>query len=240
MQRSVLVFPTLPGRHPREIADEMRSRPREYEESRRRLGVTLERVFLQHTPMGDYTVVYFETRGDITDSFAKVVASDLEIDRWFISAVKDVHGVDLRQPAEGSPPETAASWTDPGVHERRRGLAFCAPLRPGAADKGREFVSDAYSRPEFTDSRRKFGGSVEVATINFTPEGEVVAVYVEAKDPGEANRRFAESTDPFDLWFKDQLHGIFIDSVDFTRPVEGVVEVLDSTLIADLGLRAAA
>jgi hypothetical protein len=61
MHSSVMVFPVLPGKDPRTIADEMRSRPREYEESRRRLGITLERAYLQHTPMGDFVTAYTES-----------------------------------------------------------------------------------------------------------------------------------------------------------------------------------
>lgn len=240
MHSSVMVFPVLSGKDPRTIADEMRSRPREYEESRRRLGMTLERAYIQHTPMGDYTVVYYETAGDIGESIAKVATSDLEIDRWFVEAVKEIHGVDLTQPMEGRPPETVRPWIDPNVIERGRGMAFCAPLRPGATERAREFLDDAYARPEFAESRRSLDVNAEVVTINYTPQGEVAGGYIEGKDPYAGNRGFAASQKPFDLWFKEQLGNIFPDAIDFGKPIEGIEEILDSTTIADLGMRAAA
>ena len=35
-------------------------RDRERKESRKKAGLTIERVWLQHTPMGDFAVVYWE------------------------------------------------------------------------------------------------------------------------------------------------------------------------------------
>jgi len=240
MQRNVLVFPVVPGKDPREIAGELRSRAHDYEESRRRGGITLERAYLQHTPMGDYTVLYYESDGDITESFAKLTTSDLDIDRWLIGAVKEIHGVDLTQPLPGEPPETVRPWVDPNVTERRRGMALCAPLRPGVVEKGRKFIDDAYSRPQYADSRRSLDVNVELVTINYTPQGEVAGIYIEGRDPVEANRGFAASTKPFDLWFKEQLVGLFPDEVDFSKPVDPTEEIFDSSKIADLSVRKAA
>jgi hypothetical protein len=212
----------------------LRSRPRDYEESRRRMGITLERAYVQHTPMGDYTVVYFESQGDIAESFAKAAKSDLEVDRWMLKAVKEIHGADLTQPLPGKPPETVRPWVDTNVTERRRGLALCAPLRPGVVEKARAFLDDAYSRPEYAESRRSLDVNAELVTINYTPHGEVAGIYIEGKDPVQANRGFAASTKPFDVWFKEQLRGIFPDEVDFSRPVEPTEEILDSAKFADL------
>ena len=43
-----------------------------------------------------------------------------------------------------------------------------------------------------------------------------------------------------DLWFKEQLTTIFPPAVDFSKPMEGVEEILDSTKIADLSMSKAA
>ena len=67
MSRTALVFPVLPGKDARDIANEMKSRPREYEQSRRRLGITMERAYLQHTPMGDFVTSYIEAEGDVLE-----------------------------------------------------------------------------------------------------------------------------------------------------------------------------
>ena len=240
MSRTALVFPVLPGKDARDIAAEMKSRPREYEQSRRRLGITMERAYLQHTPMGDFVTSYVEAEGDVAETFGKLASSDLAIDRYFVRAVKEIHGADLTQPMPGAPPETVAAWIDPTARSRGRGLALCAPLAPGATDRARAFVADAYHRDEFTASRRRLNVSEELLTLHSTPQGGIVAIYIEGDDPEKGNAGFAASRDPFDLWFKEQLATIFPPEVDFTKPIEGVEEIFDSTKVADLSLGKAA
>jgi hypothetical protein len=238
--RAAMVFPVLPGKDAKDIAKEMKSRPREYAESRKRLGITMERAYQQHTPMGDYVVVYFEAEGDMLENFAKIPSSDLDIDRYFVKAVKEIHGVDLTQPMPGPAPETLAAWSDPMVRGRAMGMAFCVPIIPGQTERARSFARDAYSRDEFVATRRKRHSNAEVVTLTSTPQGDIIAVYIEAEDPAKGDAEFAASQEPFDLWFKEQLTAIFPPQIDFTKPIEGVEEILDSTRIADLGLSKAA
>ena len=240
MSRMALTFPVLPGKDARDIADEMSSRPREYEESRRKHGITMERAYLQHTPMGDYVTAYLEAEGDVLEAFGKLASSDLDIDRYFEKASKEIHGTDLSQPMPGPAPETVAAWFDPMAKGRGRGMAFCAPLTPGETERARAFVADAYHRDEFTASRRKLNVSAEVITLHSTPQGDLVGIYVEGDDPAKGNAGFAAAKDPFNLWFKEQLSQIFPPAIDFTKPVEGVEEIFDSTKVADLSLRKAA
>ena len=240
MSRTALVFPVVPGKDAREIATELESRPREYEQSRRRLGITMERAYLQHTPMGDFVTAYIEAEGDVLEKFGKLASSDLDIDRYFVKATREIHGADLTQPMPGPAPETVAAWVDPTAKGRGRGMAFCAPLTPGASERARDFVADAYHRDEFTASRRRLKVSEELITHHSTPQGDLVGIYVEGDDPEKGNEGFAASSDPFDLWFKEQLTKIFAASIDFSKPVEGVEEIFDSTRIADLSLGKAA
>ena len=240
MSRTALVFPVLPGKDARDIANEMKSRPREYEQSRRRLGITMERAYLQHTPMGDYVTAYIEAEGDVLEKFGKLPSSDLAIDRYFVKAVKEIHGADLTQPMPGPAPETVAAWIDPTAKGRGRGMAFCAPLAPGETERARAFAADAYHRDEFTASRRRLHVSDELVTLQSTPQGDIVGIYIEGDDPVKGNAGFAASQEPFDLWFKEQLTKIFPPAVDFTKPIEGVEEIFDSTKIADLSLGKAA
>ena len=240
MERAAMVFPVLPGKDAREIANELKSRPREYEESRRRLGLTVERAYLQHTPMGDYVVAYWESEGDLTAVPGTLASSDLEIDHYFVQAAKEIHGVDLTQPMPGPKPETIASWVDPAVRSRGRGLGVCAPIMPGTADRAKAFTADAYHRDEFTASRRRLHVNEELITLHSTPHGDVVGIYIEGEDPVQGNTGFASSQEPFDLWFKEQLVTIFPPEVDWTKPIEGVEEIFDSTSVADLSLGKAA
>ena len=240
MSRIALVFPVLPGKDARDMATELKSRPREYEQSRRRLGVTMERAYLQHTPMGDFVTAYIEAEGDALEIFTKMATSDLDIDRYFVKASKEIHGADVSQPLPGPAPETVAAWVDPAARGRGRGMAFCAPLTPGETDRAKAFVADAYHRDEFTASRRRLHVSEELITLHSTPQGDLVGIYIEGDDPVKGNEGFAASREPFDVWFKEQLTKIFPAAIDFSKPVEGIEEIFDSTRVADLGLSKAA
>ena len=240
MSRTALVFPVVPGKDAREIATELESRPREYEQSRRRLGITMERAYLQHTPMGDFVTAYIEAEGDVLEKFGKLASSDLDIDRYFVEASREIHGADLTQPLPGPAPETVAAWVDPMAKGRGRGMAFCAPLTPGETGRARAFVADAYHRDDFTASRRRLNVSEELVTLHSTPQGDLVGIYIEGDDPTQGNAGFAASQDPFDLWFKEQLTKIFPAAIDFSKPVEGVEEIFDSSRVADLSLSKAA
>ena len=240
MSRTVLVFPVMPGKDAREIADELKSRPREYEQSRRAMGVTMERAYLQHTPMGDYVVAYLEAEGDLMDGMRRMASSSRDVDRYFVKAVKEIHGVDMTQPLPGPAPETVAAWIDTSAKSRGRGMAFCAPLTPGETDRARAFVDDAYHRDDFTASRRRLNVSEELLTLQSTPQGDIVGIYIEGDDPVKGNEGFAASQEPFDLWFKEQLTKIFPAAIDFSKPVTGVEEIFDSTKVADLSLNKAA
>ena len=240
MSRMALTFPVLPGKDARDIANELKSRPREYEESRRRAGITMERAYLQHTPMGDYVTAYLEGEGDVLEAFGKLGSPDLAIDRYMAKAAKEIHGADFTQPMPGPAPETVAEWIDPAGKGRGRGMALCAPLAPGATERARAFVADAYHRDEFTASRRRLHVSEELLTLQSTPQGDIVGLYIEGDDPAQGNAGFAASQDPFDLWFKEELTKIFPPAIDWSKPVEGVEEIFDSTKVADLSLGKAA
>ena len=233
MVRVAMPFPVLPGKGEadiRHIAERFKTDPEGFRESRRRGGVTLERAYWQQTPMGDFVVAYLETSGSVAEALAAPAQSDLDIDRFFVAAVKDLHGVDLTQMQAGPPLETVGEWFDPLVSERRRGYAFCAPLAPGKTEEGRAFAREAFVTriDEFTASRRALGECGEVVTLISTPQGDVISVYLEGADPRDASVRFAASTSPFDVWFKEQCARIFPPFVDFSQPVQGFTEIFDS------------
>jgi hypothetical protein len=73
---------------------------------------------------------------------------------------------------------------------------------------------------EYTESRLRLGISAEFTW--FVPRrsgGGVAVVYLEAQDPGwvldRALREFAASDNPFDSWYRTQIHELF--GCDFAR-----------------------
>jgi len=73
-------------------------RNKERKESRKKAGLNVERVWLQHTPMGDFAVVYWEAK-DISKVFDGLMKSDAPFDKWFRDKILvEVHGMDLSKP----------------------------------------------------------------------------------------------------------------------------------------------
>lgn len=231
MSRFVLPFPVLPGKTEadiRSIAERFKAEPEAYFESRHRAGVTLERAYWQHTPVGDFVAAYVESERSVAEVVSAYAEGATEIDRFFVARVREVHGVDITAPPDGPPSETVGEWVDPAVTERRRGLAFCAPLIAGQEDRGRAWAKETFGQEGMTTSRRALGQNVEVVTVSFTPQGSVAGVYLEGSDPFEGNRNFAASTEPFDLRFKEELGTLFPPFINFNQPVPGVTEIFDS------------
>lgn len=111
---SVFAMPLLPGqadtvRRMREEA--LGVRRSEYEESRRRLGITEERAWIQSTPMGDMVLVYLETE-DPQRALRGMAESQEPFDVWFRQYIQDAHGVDITR-GQAPPPEPAFEWQAP-------------------------------------------------------------------------------------------------------------------------------
>lgn len=230
MYKTAGVFPVLPGKDARQVSDVLRSDSSGYVESRKRLGVTLERAYEMATPMGTFLISYIESERPFAETSAEAGRSDLAIDKAFAAAIKEVHGFDISVPPPGPPPEVLGDWVDEAVTERKRGLAFCAPVLPGQDEFGRATSKEAYEtrRDELTASRRAKGVSREIVVLNHTPAGDVAAVYFEADDPVEANRAFTQSQSSYDVWFREQLSRIFPPDVDLSVPLPPITEVFDS------------
>ena len=232
MARYAFPVPVLPGKVARSVSDVYKGRQAEYEESRRQKGMTLERVYVMPTPMGDFVTVYLESDGDYETTLRLIATSTLPIDVDFRAAVLEVHGIDTSQPPPpGPPPEVVGHWRDPDVAagDRRKGLGFVAPLQPGRTEAGREFSRQAFVErvQEHTASRRALGITQETVTLNSAPFGDVVCVYLEGEDPAESNRRFAASQSPYDVWFKDQTRGILVPEADTANPLPPIETIWD-------------
>ena len=120
----VMTFPILAGkveawrRFCQEIAG---SRSIPYEASRRRLGITRERLALVETPFGSAAVTTLESP-DISWTLNEIMASDRPFDRWYRARLEELHGVNLTgyeqfaQPAPAAQPqELLFEWSLVGV-----------------------------------------------------------------------------------------------------------------------------
>jgi hypothetical protein len=105
-----VAFPIAPGKTAdwkRFIGELNGARRAEFVASRKGLGVR-ERTFLQPTPMGDLVVVTLEGENP-PEAFGKFVSSKDPFTLWFLAQVKEIHGVDLTQPAGPMPEQVIDS-----------------------------------------------------------------------------------------------------------------------------------
>jgi hypothetical protein len=223
--------PILPGKEDlatKHSIVQIRRRMPEYEESRRRAGVTMERVYFQTNPDGSNLFVLYVEAADDTDVIGTFASSGSDFDQWFLDVNQEITGIDFRQPAPGGGPENIASWAEPGG-TRGTGLAFAVPLLPGKAEAVRGWAREAFGsrRQELTESRLALGQTREELFLNSTPAGDVAVAYLEGKDPIGANREFAASAAPYDRWFKDRLKEFFPPFIDFDQPVPASETVWD-------------
>jgi hypothetical protein len=112
MSAIAFINPILPGKTEqvkRMSQTALTERRAEYEASRRRAGITLERSWIQTTPQGDMGIVYLEVE-DPQRAFMVLGSSQEPFDVWFRQIVLETQGLDITQPAPGPLPELIFDW----------------------------------------------------------------------------------------------------------------------------------
>ena len=99
-------------------------------------------------------------------------------------------------------------------------LAIAIPILPGKTEQWRKFSNDLNTRykKEFIESRKQLGVQ-ERTFLQSTPQGDLVLVTLEGKNPEKAFAEFGKGTDEFTKWFVAQakeVHGM-----DLTQKSEG-------------------
>lgn len=97
--------------------------------------------------------------------------------------------------------------------------AFAAPILEGKMETWKKFGGELAGarKAEYEKSRARMGVEVEKVFHQQGPKGESMAVVVwKGKNLKEATKKMAESKDPFDVWFRDQLKAIH--GMDFSQP----------------------
>ena len=223
MTQAVLPFPVVPGKTEadiRKIAEHFKAEPQAWRESRSRGKVTMERAYWQHTPMGDFVAYLLNTLPPQHRRGARRRRSGTsDMDRYFAETVKEVHGVDISQPPERRPLGFSVSGEIPRQRAGERALPSRSPASPEKKTRPCAQVKEAVLSDGMTESRRALGETLEVIMLHHTPMGPVVAVYLEGENPAEANRKFAASQEPFDVWFKDKCKEVVPPFIDFNDPV---------------------
>jgi hypothetical protein len=93
----VLAAPLLPGKFEKweAMLKEIKGpRKKDYQASRKKMGVKHERAWLQHTPQGDFVLVSFEGK-DTSKVLEKFMKSKDPFDVWFAKNLQEIHGIEL-------------------------------------------------------------------------------------------------------------------------------------------------
>ena len=83
------------------------SRRQMYEASRRRLGITRERLALVENSFGSSAVTTVEA-DDVGLALAAMIGSDLPFESWYRERLQDLHGVNLSRYEQYAQPAVAA------------------------------------------------------------------------------------------------------------------------------------
>jgi hypothetical protein len=89
-------------------------------------------------------------------------------------------------------------------------IVWSAPILPGKLEAWRAFAEGTKGE-EYDGSRKRMGVVREVVALMQTPEGDFACIFQEAKDLAKAYQVIAQSENPYDVWFRDQimeLHGL--------------------------------
>jgi hypothetical protein len=97
MSGIVLTFPILAGKVEawRRFCQELSgSQLQMYLSSRRRLGITYERMALVETAFGAISMTTLESN-DVGQALCQIITSILPFDRWYREKILDLHGINL-------------------------------------------------------------------------------------------------------------------------------------------------
>ena len=108
-------------------------------------------------------------------------------------------------------------------------MAVAFPIAPGKTDDWKRFIAElnGAKRADFVASRKGIGAR-ERTFLQPTPMGDLVVVTLEGDNPAQSFGKFVSSTDPFTLWFLQQVKDIH--GIDLTQAASGPMPelVIDS------------
>lgn len=105
-------------------------------------------------------------------------------------------------------------------------FAMVVPVLKGKTEQWKKFSNDLKTRymKEFNESRKKLGVQ-ERTFFQSGPQGDLVIVTLEGKDPQKAFSQFGQGTDEFTKWFVAQVKEIH--GVDLTqKPTSALPELI--------------
>jgi hypothetical protein len=100
-------------------------------------------------------------------------------------------------------------------------MAVALPILPGKTPQWQHLIDDITTRRrgEVDAFHRRFGLTRANWYLNQTPGGDVAIVVLEGPDAAGAFAQWAQSQDPFDVWFKTEVGALY--GLDMSQPPAG-------------------
>lgn len=174
------------------------------------LGVRHESWFYQERPAGDVVIGVTEVEEPLEVRAAEYSeASDL-FSTWFKAHVYALSGVDPDTTPLGPASEMVHDSSNGRLRTGATLVVRAYPLRD--RPELEKFIGELRSKPEETRSFYDRHGAEEAWFLQNTEDGPIVIAVLAVDDPGRAAKTYGESTDPFDVWFKQRV--IEVSGVD--------------------------
>jgi hypothetical protein len=191
---------------------ELQARETEAREFYTDLGVRHESWFYQERPAGRTDVVIGVT--DVEDPLEPKAAqyseaSDL-FSTWFKAHVYALSGVDPDTTPLGPASEMVHDSSNGSLRTGATLVVRAYPLRD--RPELEKFIGELRSKPKETRAFYDRHSAEEAWFLQNTDDGPIVIAVLAVDDPERAAKSYGESTDPFDVWFKQRV--IEVSGVD--------------------------
>ena len=100
-------------------------------------------------------------------------------------------------------------------------FASVFPILPGKTEQWKRFCQETVGprRSEYEAANNRLGVTRDFASLQQTPQGDMVMVYLEAQDIQRVFEEYGSSQEPFEAWVREQSKDIL--GVDFSQPLSG-------------------
>jgi hypothetical protein len=177
------------------------------------LGVRRESWFYQDAPQRPVVIGVTEVDEPIEPKAAQFADASDKFSTWFKAHIYALSGVDPDTTPLGPKSELVHDSTGGALPIDARLVVRAYPLRDRSALD--EFIGELRAKQDETRAFYERHRAEEAWFLQHTPDGPIVIAVLATDDPERAARTYAESQEPFDVWFKQRV--IEISGIDPNR-----------------------
>lgn len=204
----VRAFPVRNRHDVESFTGEIRARAEETRRFYAALGVRRESWFFQETPHGPIVIGVTDVEGPIEPRAEQYAESEDKFSLWFKQRVYDLSGVDPNETPKGPPSEMVFDSSGRDTDLRLKQVVRAYPVRSREALV--DFADELQSK-RATEMRSFYDGfqvARETWFVQETPYGPIAIAVAVLENPDDTGKEFAESQEPFAVWFKQRVEEV--------------------------------